>query len=90
MSTLQRERLSIRIPAETKRRIEKAAGISRQSLTDYVRSTLDQASAQLLEQHQTITLSSEAFDRFISALDIVEPPNEVMRKAVARFRESPL
>ena len=90
MSTFQRERLSIRIPAETKRRIEKAAGISRQSLTDFFRSTLDEALAGLLEQHQAITLSSEAFDEFIAALDIVEAPNEVMRNAVARFPENPL
>ena len=79
-------RLSIRLNPQAKERIEQAAVISHQSVTDFVVTSLLRASEEALERQQLIRLTNRERDLFLSALDSDIRPNRALRKAATRFK----
>src|SRR5437763_14717193 len=68
------ERLNLRLTAEQKRAIARAAALSGQSLTDYVLSTVARESRRGIRDGEVIHLSDRDRDRFVAALDRVDAP----------------
>ncbi|MBI3944599.1 MAG: DUF1778 domain-containing protein [Armatimonadetes bacterium] len=66
------DRLSLRLPRENKRKIEQAARLSGQSLTDFVVGVLTERAVQVISEHTAWTLSNEAFDALVAA--VANPP----------------
>jgi uncharacterized protein (DUF1778 family) len=71
-------RLDIRLNPQAKEKIEQAAVLSHQSLTDFVVTSL----------LRVIHLSKRDRDLFLTALDANVRPNRALRKAVERFKRS--
>lgn len=83
-------RLDVRLDAGAKERIEQAAILCHQTLTDFVITSLLRASEEALRRHHTIRLSDHDRDLFLAALDGKSRPNSDLRKAARRFkRRSP-
>lgn len=79
-------RLDVRLAQRAKEKIEEAALVSHQTLTDFVVTSLLRASDEALKHHQTIRLTNRDRDLFLAALDADEQPNPALRKAARRFK----
>jgi len=83
-----RTRLDVRLNVEAKEKIERAAVVSHQSVTDFVVTNLLRASEEALERQQMIRLTNRDRDLFLAALNADVPPNRSLRKAAQRFKRS--
>lgn len=81
-------RLDIRLNVEAKEKIEQAAVVSHQSLTDFVVTSLLRASEEALERQQMIHLTNRDRDLFLAALESDARPNRSLRKAAERFKRT--
>jgi uncharacterized protein (DUF1778 family) len=79
-------RLDVRLAQRAKEKIEEAALVSHQTLTDFVVTSLLRASDEALKHHQAIRLTNRDRDLFLAALDADERPNPALRKAAQRFK----
>lgn len=81
-------RLDIRLNPKAKEKIEQAAVVSHQSITDFVVTSLLRASEEALERQQMIRLTNRDRDLFLAALEKDARPNRALRKAAERFKRS--
>jgi len=81
-------RLDIRLNPQAKQKIEEAAAVSHQTITDFVVSNLLRASEEALERQRLIQLSDRDRDLFLAALETDVRPNRALRKAAERFKRS--
>ena len=79
-------RLDVRITAQAKDKIEQAAVVSHQTVTDFVLTSLVRASEEALQRHDTIRLTNRDRDLFLAALDAEIRPNRALRKAADKFK----
>jgi uncharacterized protein (DUF1778 family) len=81
-------RLDIRLNPQAKEKIEQAAAVSHQSITDFVVTSLLRASEEALERQKSIQLTNRDRDLFLAALETNVRPNRALRKAAERFKSS--
>lgn len=81
------DRMHFRLPSEIKERIEKAAVVSGQTVTDFAISTLAQTAEQVLGEYETRRLSARDRERFLAILDAAEAPNETLRAAAESYKK---
>ena len=74
-------RINVRLRTDIKERIERAAVISGQSLTDFAITTLVETADEVLEKHQTTMLSDRDRDIFLKMLSEKAQPNAKLRRA---------
>ena len=86
--SIRAARLDIRLNAQAKEKIEQAAVVSHQSVTDFVVTSLLRASEEALERQQMIRLTTRDRDLFLAALETDARPNAALRKAAGRFKRS--
>jgi uncharacterized protein (DUF1778 family) len=78
--------LDVRLAQRAKEKIEEAALVSHQTLTDFVVTSPLRASDEALKHHQSIRLTNRHRDLFLAALGAAERPNPPLRKAAQRFK----
>ncbi len=81
------DRMDVRLASEHKALIEKAAAYSGESLTGFAVSTLVREARRIVQEHETVTLSTRDRERFVALLDNPPPPSEELRRAAQRHRE---
>jgi uncharacterized protein (DUF1778 family) len=86
--TAKRERLEARITAEQKELFQLAANLEGRSLTDFVVQSVQAAAEDAIRRHQVIRLSVRDSLTFAELIANPPPPNEHLRAAFARYRES--
>jgi uncharacterized protein (DUF1778 family) len=83
------ERLNLRLSAEQKRAIERAAALSGLSLTDFVLSSVAHESQRIIRDWELIRLSNRDRDIFLAALDRADArPLPGLRRAAARHKKA--
>lgn len=87
-STRAAARLDIRLNAQAKEKIQQAAVMTHQSVTDFVVTSLLRASEEALDPQQPIRLTNRDRDLFLTALEGDVRPNRALRKAADRFKRS--
>jgi uncharacterized protein (DUF1778 family) len=87
-NNIRAARLDIRLNVKAKEKIEQAAVVSHQSLTDFVVTSLLRASEEALARQQMINLTNRDRDLFLAALEADVRPNRSLRKAAERFKRS--
>ena len=70
--SIRAARLDIRLNPQAKEKIEQAAVVSHQSVTDFVVTSLLRASEQAFERQQIIRLTNRDRDRFLAAFEADE------------------
>jgi uncharacterized protein (DUF1778 family) len=81
--TLKQQCLHIRLDADSKHKLKRAAAYANKSLSEFVLSrALDAADAVILE-HETLRLSDADWQVFLDALDHPPEPNARLRQAFA-------
>lgn|SRR5215213_700124 len=81
-------RLDICLNPRAKQKIEQAAVVSQQSVTDFVVTSLLRASEEVLERHQMIHLTNHDRVLFLAALEKEVSPNRALHTAAERFKRS--
>jgi uncharacterized protein (DUF1778 family) len=82
----KRERVEVRVSAEVKALIERAALLQDCSISEYVvRSTLEAAERDIRD-HDIITLTARDSEIFVSELLNPTPPNAALRAAAEEYR----
>lgn len=79
-------RLNFRLPNEMKEMIERAALASGLTVTDFAINALVNSANEVLECHQTRTLSDRDRDVFLALLDSDEEPNEALKEAAKEYK----
>jgi len=85
-----KERLSARIPRESRELLERAAALSGATLNQFVVQAAIKEAQTLLAREQTIVLTEADAGRFFAALDRPPAPNAALRKAAKVYRHSRL
>ncbi len=80
-------RLNFRLSFELKEKIERAATVSGVTVTDFAINALVNSAEEVLDKHQTRTLSDRDRDLFLEMLDSSRKPNEALRKAVKAHKK---
>jgi uncharacterized protein (DUF1778 family) len=83
----KRDRMHLRLDANTKRRLERAAAYEETTVTDFVLANAVAAAERVIESHEKITLSAKDWDVFHDALINPPEPNETLKEAARRYRE---
>lgn len=81
------ERMHFRLPPDIKQRVEKAALLSGQTLTDFAVSVLAHSADAILERHYITALSDRDRDIFLAMLDHPPAPNAALRQAAERYKQ---
>lgn len=80
-------RLDFRLQPALKRRIERAAAVTGQTISSFAVSVLLREANHLLAKDTEIVLNAEASRTFITRLDKDLKPNRHLRRAARRHRE---
>ncbi len=80
-------RLNFRLPFEVKEKVERAATVAGVTVTDFAINALVNSAEEILNKHQTRTLSDRDRDLFLAMLDNNQKPNEALKKAVKAHKK---
>jgi uncharacterized protein (DUF1778 family) len=86
-TNVKRDRMHLRIDANTKRKLERAAAYEQTSVTDFVMVYAAAAADRIIDAHEKITLSAKDWDVFYDALTHPPEPNRKLKAAARRYRE---
>jgi uncharacterized protein (DUF1778 family) len=88
MSSIARtERLDLRVSADLKDLIEKAAALSGQTVSSFVLGATTQRAREVVSEVEVIQLSDRDRDRLLAALDDRKArPGAALKKAARRYR----
>lgn len=79
----KRESLNIRIKADDKGLIDRAAAIRGRNRTDFILEAARQAAEEALLDQSLIVVKPEAYEAFVEALDREATPNDRLRQSMS-------
>jgi uncharacterized protein (DUF1778 family) len=86
-ATSRKERVDLRISADQKRLIERAATLSGQTLSSFILGTTVERAREIVRESAVIDLSNRDRDRFLKALeDDSARPNAALRRPARRHK----
>jgi len=80
------ERIHIRADFAFKQRLEYAAELANQSVSEFVRTSVEERAEELIASQHTSVLGPDDFEALLAALDAPPVPNESLRRAARRAR----
>lgn len=81
-------RIDMRIDEAVKVAAEKAAALKgMKSLTEYIVRLIKDDAERVIREHETIKLKDNVFDRFMSACEAAEVPNDKLHDALNYARK---
>jgi len=81
----KRERLHVRLDADTKRLLERAAAYANTSVTDFILSHAREAAEAVIAGNEQLPLGPEAWEAFLHAIEAPPEPTPALRAAVAAY-----
>lgn len=87
MQTQKFERFEARLTTVQKQLIQRAADLLGRSLSDFVVSASQKAARKLIREHEIITLSAEASQRFADSLLNPPEPNAALKLAAKEYQD---
>ncbi len=82
----KQERLQVRLDAEAKGVLQRAASYHHKTLSQFVLSTALEEAERVIRENEVVTLSSPDWKVFYDALTNPPAPNAALRKAYKRYR----
>jgi uncharacterized protein (DUF1778 family) len=76
-------RINFRTSAELKTLIERAASITGATVSSFISQTMYETSSRIVSETDTLMLSQEAFEAFVSVCENPPEPTEALRKLMA-------
>jgi uncharacterized protein (DUF1778 family) len=87
MSSALNARLDLRLPGQLKSLIQEAAGLSGQTMSDFVISTLSETARRVVQRERLTILSDRDRDIFLKMLDADAKPNQTLRRAARWYKK---
>ncbi len=84
----KQERLQIRLDAQAKSILQRAAGHRHKTLSQFVLGTALEEAERIIRENEVVTLSGADWQVFYDALTNPPAPNAALRKAYARYRKA--
>ncbi|ODS93820.1 MAG: hypothetical protein ABS45_00125 [Comamonas sp. SCN 65-56] len=84
-STLDRGRITARVPMAVQKTLETAASLTGATLNQFVVQTALREAERIIEQERVIRLSARDMAAFLAALDKPLPPNAALKAALENF-----
>jgi uncharacterized protein (DUF1778 family) len=81
-ASVDRGRITARVPVEVQKMLEIAAGMVRATLDQFIVQTALREAERVIERERVIRLSERGADAFLSALDNPPPPKEDLMAAL--------
>ena len=81
------DRLQVRLDADTKRTLERAAIYRRKTVSQFVLGTALEEAERVIRDNEVSTLSDREWKRFYDALVDPPKPNAALRRAFQRYRK---
>lgn len=85
--TSRAARLEFRLTAESRARIEKAAILKGQTLSDFASSVLLQEADEVLDQFSQRALTESEWGKFLTLLRRPAKPNHALKNAATRYKK---
>ena len=79
-------RLNCRVSARIKSRVEEAAGLLGQSITDFTELAIAEKAELILAQNDRIILSERAFAHFLKVIETGSTPTQKLRSDSEEYR----
>ena len=86
-SRRKESRLEVRINAEDKAFLKRAADIQGCSLTEFVVCSAQEAARKAVKEHQIMVLTTRDTDAFVKALLTPPVPGKKLKRAAARYQK---
>lgn len=83
----KQERMHIRLDANLKRKLERAASYTHKTVSDFVLGQALLSAEKIIQAHESLILTARDWEVFMDALDNPPPPNERLRKAFALHKQ---
>jgi uncharacterized protein (DUF1778 family) len=87
-ANVRKERLEARVSAEQKELFMQAAALQGSTLTEFVVRSLHEAASRTIREHERMELTAQDREVFIEALLNPPLPNERLRQAVTKYRDT--
>ena len=91
MITLKRQRKDVqfnfRTALENKEKVERAARIAKQTLTEFAETAVIERAERTLARHESILLSDQDFDRFVELMNAETAPTKTARREAKEFSQ---
>ncbi|MGL5851258.1 MAG: DUF1778 domain-containing protein [Phycicoccus sp.] len=82
-------RLEFRVRPERKSRIERAAALMQEPVSEFARAAAEEKAERVIREHEaTTTVPAEFFDELFDALDTAPHANTALTRAARRARET--
>jgi len=82
-------RFDMRLDEKVKAKAEKASALlGMKSLTEYVVRLMDENATQVISEHESIVIEDDIFDRFLSACEKSDSPNQALIDAAKFTKKS--
>ncbi|QXP85070.1 DUF1778 domain-containing protein [Methylococcus sp. ANG] len=82
--TTESARISLRTSLEAKALIERAAAMMGTTVSGFMLQNAYEAARRIVADNDTLLLSQQAFEAFVTACENPEEPNEALRALMAR------
>ena len=86
-ASIVRDRAQYRPTAEQKELLVRAASLTGQSLSDFMRTAVEEHAQRIIADHERIALSGQARETFIAALANPPQPNDRLTALMKRYAE---
>jgi uncharacterized protein (DUF1778 family) len=84
--TGKQERMHIRLDAQSKQKLERAAVYARKSLSEFVLNQALQAADEVIHEHETLALNEADWEVFLDALENPPEPGSKLKLAFAEHK----
>ena len=82
------ERLQVRLDAETKSVLQRAANYRHETVSQFVLTSALEEALKVIRENETVTLAAPDWKLFYEALTNPPPPNAALRKAFADYKKT--
>jgi uncharacterized protein (DUF1778 family) len=82
------DRLQVRLDAESKSVLQRAASYRRKTVSQFVLATALEEAEKVIRENEVVTLSGPDWKVFYDALTNPPPPNAALRKAFAKYKKA--
>ncbi len=83
----QTTQFNIRMAVDNKLKVERAARVTNQSLTEFAEAAVVQRAEEVLERQERILLSDRDFERFVQLMTAEAAPTEAALREAAEFNQ---
>jgi len=87
-TTVERGRVSARVPVQVQEKLELAAAMVGATVNQFMVQTALREAERIIEQERVIRLSAHDAEMFIRALENPPPPNAKLKSALQHYRDA--